>query len=102
VRDLLIKQRTMLTNQLRGLTAEFGVVAATGRRGPNELLAILSDGEDRRIPSLLRDGLMAVMLMAVMETLRAIERRLEGIDRQIVGAGREDATCRHLITAIHT
>jgi hypothetical protein len=48
---------------------------------------------------LLRDGLMAVMLMAVTETLPAIERRLEGIDRQIVGAGREDATCRHLITA---
>jgi transposase len=48
---------------------------------------------------LLRDGLMAVMLMAVMETLRAIERRLDGIDRQIAGAGREDAICRHLITA---
>ena len=94
VRDLLIKQRTMLTNQLRGLMAEFGVVAATGRRGLNELLAILSDGEDQRIPSLLREG-----LVAVMETLRAIERRLEGIDRQIVAAGREDATCRHLITA---
>jgi transposase len=94
VRDLLIKQRTMLKNQLRGLMAEFGIVAAQGRRGLNELLAILSDIEDRRIPSPLREA-----LIAVMETLRGIERKLEGIDRQIVAAGREDATCRHLVTA---
>ena len=78
VRDLLIKQRTMLMNQLRGLMGEFGVMAAKGRRGLNELLAILSDPEDRRLPSPLREG-----LVAVMETLRGLERRLEGVDRQI-------------------
>jgi transposase len=94
VRDLLIKQRTMLKNQLRGLMAEFGVVAATGRRGLNELLAVLSDAEDRRLPSPLREA-----LVAVMETLRGLDRKLEEIDRQIVAAGREDMTCRHLVTA---
>lgn len=94
VRDLLIKQRTMLKNQRRGLMAEFGIVAAQGRRGLNELLAILGDAEDRRIPSPLREG-----LIAVMETLRGFERRLEAIDRQIVAAARENATCRHLVTA---
>jgi transposase len=94
VRDLLIKQRTMLRNQLRGMMAEFGVVAAQGRRGLNELLAILSDPEDRCIPSPLREG-----LMAIMETLRGLERKLEAIDRQMVAAGRQDATYRHLVTA---
>src|SRR5207247_726236 len=33
VRDLLIKQRTLLRNQLRGLVADVGVVGAQGRRG---------------------------------------------------------------------
>jgi transposase len=94
VRDLLIKQRTMLKNQLRGLMAEFGVVAAQGRRGLNELVAILSDTDDQRIPSPLREG-----LVAVIETLRGLERKLEGVDRQIVAAGRADATYRHLVTA---
>src|SRR4029077_3657189 len=94
VRDLLIKQRTMLRNQLRGMMAECGVVAAQGRRGLNELLAILSDPEDRCIPSPLHEG-----LMMIMETWRGIERKLEEIERQMVAAGRADATCRHLVTA---
>ena len=38
-------------------------------------------------------------LIAIMETLQAVERKLEGIDRQMVAAGRADATCRHLVTA---
>ena len=94
VRDLLMKQHTMLRNQLRGLMAEFGVVAAKGRRGLSELLAILADPEDQRIPALLRDG-----LKLTVETLREIDGRLEAIDRQLVAAGRENATYRHLITA---
>jgi transposase len=94
VRDLLMKQSTMLRNQLRGLMAEFGIVAAQGRRGHTELLAILTDCDDQRIPSLLREA-----LVGVAETLRGIERKLETIDRQMVEAGRENATYRHLITA---
>jgi len=94
VRDLLMKQHTMLRNQLRGLMAEFGVVAAKGQRGLNELLAILADPEDQRIPNPLREG-----LTAIAETLRGIDRKLAAIDRQIVAAGRQNAAYRHLITA---
>lgn len=94
VRDLLMKQHTMLRNQLRGLMAEFGIVAAKGQRGLNELLAILADCKDQRIPDPLRKG-----LMAIAETLRGIDHKLASIDRQIVAAGRQNATYRHLITA---
>jgi transposase len=74
--------------------AEFGIVAAKGRRGLAELLAILIDPEDRRIPSSLRAG-----LIAIAETLRGIDRKREALDRQLAAAGREDATYRHLLTA---
>ena len=94
VRDLLMKQKTMLQNHLRGMVAEFGVVAVKGRRGLAELIAMLTDPEDRRVPSPLRE---ALVLSA--ETLCGIERKLEAIDRQLVAAGRENATYRHLITA---
>jgi transposase len=94
VRDLLMRQHTMLRNQTRGLMAEFGIVAAKGRQGFNALVAILADSADQRIPSPLREH-----LLSLAELLRGIDRRLEAIDRQLVAAGRDNATYRHLITA---
>jgi transposase len=93
VRELLVKQRTMLINSLRGLMAEFGIVVAGGPRHVGELVAILADPADRRIPTPLHEG-----LLAVVETLRGLERRIEIVDKQILGWGRGNRTCRHLIT----
>jgi len=93
VREMLIKQRTMLINTLRGLMAEFGVVVAEGPQHVGELVAILADPANRRIPTPLHEG-----LLAIVETLRGLERRIEIVDKQIVGWGRGNATCRHLIT----
>jgi transposase len=93
VREMLVKQRTMLINTLRGLMAEFGIVVAEGPRHVGQLVAILADPADRRIPTPLHEG-----LLAVVETLRGLERRIEIVDKQIVGWGRDNRTCRHLIT----
>ena len=94
VRDLLMKQRIMLMNQLRGLMAEFGIVVAAGPARIAELVSILVDPDEPRIPLVLRDG-----LLKLVELLRSIEQKLEVIDKQLVAAGRDNATCRHLITA---
>ena len=91
---MLMKQRTMLMNRMRGLMAEFGIVVAEGPAHIAELVAILADPDDHRIPTPLLDG-----LAAVAELLRSIEQKLEAIDKQIVVMGRNNATCRHLITA---
>ena len=90
---MLVKQRTMLINTLRGLMAEYGIVVAERPRLVGELVAILADPADERIPAPLHDG-----LMALVETLRGLEQRIERIEQQIVGWGRDNATCRHLIT----
>lgn len=94
VREMLQKQRTMLMNHMRGLMAEFGIVVAEGPAHVAELVAILADPDDHRVPAPLLDG-----LLKVAELLRSIEQKLEAIDKQIVVAGRSNATCRHLITA---
>jgi transposase len=94
VREMLMKQRTMLMNHMRGLMAEFGIVVAEGSAHVAELVAIVADPDDHRVPAPLLDG-----LAAVAELLRTIEQKLEAIDKQIVVAGRNSATCRHLITA---
>ena len=93
VREMLIKQRTMLTNTLRGLMAEFGIVVAEGHHHVSELVAILADPADQRIPAPLHDG-----LRAIVETLRGLEPRIERVEKQIVAWGRDNASCRHLIT----
>jgi transposase len=73
--------------------AEFGLVVAKGVPKVNELLSVLADAEDRRIPEPLRSG-----LLETADVLRTIDRKIDGIDRQLVAAGRSDATYRHLIT----
>ncbi len=59
-RQLLVRQRTMLSNALRGHLAELGVVSAKGRNGTAELLRIVADAEDRRIPPAAR-GILDVL-----------------------------------------
>jgi transposase len=93
VRDLLLKQRTMLMNQLRGLMGEFGIAVAAGPARIAELIAILIDPAEPRIPPLLREG-----LLKLVELLRSLEQKLAAIDKQMVAAGRDDRTYRYLIT----
>jgi len=76
VRDLLVKQRTMLINALRGHAAEFGVTVAKGPQQMRELLQRLTTAEG--VPALAREmlGMLAAQIEAVNGKLRAIEARL--------------------------
>ena len=49
-RDLLMRQRTQVINALRAHLAELGIVAAQGREGLKQLLAIIADEKDERLP----------------------------------------------------
>jgi transposase len=93
VREMLIKQRTMLMNQLRGLMAEFGIVVPEGSRHIRELLRILEDRSDQRVPELLKSA-----LLLTAERLRGVQEQAEAIDKQILEWGRSNQTYRHLIT----
>jgi transposase len=91
VRALLIKQRTMVINQLRGLMAEFGIVVAKGPSHVGELAAVLA--EPARVPAPLRAALVAMAAL-----LGRLERQIAALDQEILDWGRGDATCRHLRT----
>jgi transposase len=77
-RDLLMRQRTQLINALRAHLAELGVVAAQGREGIQELLAIVADNEDQRVPIDARASLMllAAQLQAGQTLIGLIEKRI--------------------------
>jgi transposase len=82
VRDLLVKQRTMLINAIRGHAAEFGVTAAKGPQQIAELLRRLAN--DAAVPALAREmiGVLAAQLAAAEAKLKAIEARLRVWHRQ--------------------
>ena len=75
-RDLLVKQRTMLVNAIRGHAAEFGVTVAKGPQQVSELLRRLAT--DEGVPSLAREmiGVLAGQLPVLEARLKAIEARL--------------------------
>ena len=50
-RDLMMRQRTQVIDALRAHLAEFGIVAAQGNKGVKELLAIVADQQDARLPA---------------------------------------------------
>jgi len=54
VRDLLVRQRTAQINALRGLLAEFGLVAPKGREALAKLYEALAKAGADRVPSLAR------------------------------------------------
>jgi transposase len=56
-RQLLVRQRTMLSNAIRGHLAELGIISAKGRNGTEELLEIIMNGADSRIPLVARSVL---------------------------------------------
>src|ERR1700749_2713312 len=66
-RDLLMRQRTQVINAMRAHLAELGIVAAQGREGITELLAIVVQDEGSRLPVDARASLtvLAAQLQAV-------------------------------------
>ena len=49
-RHLFIREQTAVINVIRAHLAEFGIVAPVGRKGVEELLRVIADPADRRIP----------------------------------------------------
>jgi hypothetical protein len=53
-RQLFIRQQTSVINAIRAHMAEFGIVAPVGRKGVEQLLAVVTKAEDQRVPELAR------------------------------------------------
>lgn len=78
-RELLVRQKTMLLNALRGHCAEFGIVVAQGAFRVSELVAIINDDKDDRIPAVAREalGFLVNQLHGVKEQIAMLEKKLK-------------------------
>jgi transposase len=90
-RQLLVRQRTMLSNALRGHLAELGIVSAKGRNGTADLLEIIANGADSRVSPAVR-GILEVLV----RQYGAIGSEIASIDRSIMALHRGCEASRRL------
>jgi len=91
VRDLLVRQRTMLINALRGHMAEFGIIAPQGARRVGELVALLMGEDETVLPALARQ---ALRLLAA--ELHALEQRITQAEDAIMAGHKQNEASRRL------
>jgi len=82
-RQLLVCQRTMLSNAIRGHMAELGIISAKGRNGTAELLKVIANAADDRIPPVARFCLevLARQYMILTAEVGAIDKRIHAWHR---------------------
>jgi transposase len=90
-RHLFIRQQTSVINAIRAHLAEFGIVAPVGRRGVDQLLAIVSDTSDKRLPEVAR-----ACVTALGAQLQMLKAQILEFDRMIRAWHRSNETSKRL------
>jgi transposase len=90
-RHLFIRQQTAVINAIRAHLAEFGIVASVGRNGVEQLLGIVADPNDKRLPEIAR-----VCIAALGAQLRVLKAQILEFDRMIIAWHRSNETSKRL------
>jgi transposase len=90
-RDLLVRQRTMLVNAVRGHFAEFGIIAPQGIRRVGELAALLIEEDATTLPPLARQALRALLAQ-----LQALEEQIAILEAAVIASHRDNEASRRL------
>ena len=84
VRLMLNRQRTQISNALRSHLSEFGVVAPIGRNGIEQLLVVINDENDARIPA---DARLCLRMLEAQ--LKVVKEQILENDRRVRASARE-------------
>ena len=90
-RHLFIRQQTSVINSIRAHLAEFGIVAPVGRNGVEQLLGVVADASDKRLPEIAR-----ACVAALGAQLRVLKAQILEFDRMINAWHRSNETSRRL------
>lgn len=90
-RELLVRQRTMLINALRGHCGEFGIVAAQGASKVTDLVVMIEDPGDASIPALAREALGSLVAQ-----LRRVQAEILGLEKKLKAWHRSNEASRRL------
>jgi transposase len=90
-RHLFIRQQTSVINAIRAHLAEFGIVAPVGRNGVEQLLGVVADASDKRLPEVAR-----ACVVALGARLRMLKAQILEFDRMINAWHRSNGASRRL------
>ena len=90
-RHLFIRQQTAVINAIRAHLAEFGIVAPVGRNGVEQLLGVVADSNDKRLPEIAR-----ACVAALGAQLQMLKAQILEFDRMIRAWHRSSETSRRL------
>ncbi len=90
-RQLLVKERVSISNHIRGLLAEFGIVMAVGVKSFERQVSLLLDDEQAEIPALSRDSLRVMWSAYVAQ-----QARIKELEQALVRWHREHEASRRL------
>jgi transposase len=90
-RHLFIRQQTAVINSIRAHLAELGIVAPVGRNGVEELLGVVADPSDKRVPEVAR-----ACIAALGAQLRVLKVQILEFDRMINAWHRSSETSKRL------
>ena len=92
IRSRLVKVRTALSNEIRGLLSEFGIVLATGIGQLRRALPLLLDDEEQKLPASMKP-----LLAELAQELRQTDDRVELHDKRIQAAAKGDKRIQRLL-----
>jgi transposase len=92
-RALLVRQRTMLINAIRGHCAEFGMIVAQGARRVADLLDDVRRSDGATLPDLARSA-----LLMLADQLGALAAQINRLDRRLLVWHRQSQTSQRLAT----
>jgi transposase len=92
-RELLVRQRTMLINAIRGHCAEFGLVAAQGVRGSRDLVERIGLADSITLPDMAKAA-----MMLLFEQLQALVRQIQALEKRLLAWHRQDQASQRLAT----
>ncbi len=92
-RDLVIKQRTALCNQIRGLLAEYGISLRKGINHLRQNLPLLLDEEDNQL-----SGIFKRLLNQLRNQLISLDKSIVLFGQLIVQAVKDNPICQRLLS----
>lgn len=91
-RELVIKQRTAQSNQIRGLLAEYGIIVAKGLCPLRKQFPVILENTNGELTEFSRE-----IFRQLYEQLKMLDERVKEYDRKLIVMAKQDPRCQMLL-----